>query len=845
MTRKQVSQTDENHKGSRKDVSNWSRNHKSLIDIRVITHNIRYATETPFKGEERWPIRCPRLCSELVFNSTSIPETFICLQEVLHSQLVDVQTSLNGSASGEWDYIGVGRDDGKQAGEYSPIFYRPSIFHVKKWRTVWLSETPEKPSKGWDAASIRIVTVGVFVHAKTGKLVLVMSTHFDNEGAKSRKESAKVILSLISSEAKLEDFSAVLLAGDFNSSPDDGAYQVMTAPESAMEDIGVSIPKERRYGNEMTFTSFGHVDNTPARIDFIFSRKSDRLHHATYAVLENRFDDGVYSSDHRAKSSTIPNKNHSPIFDDSEFSINLPPVLPPDTQKDLLALHRRHKEFFGEDGPPETRRIHDIEQDQAAASLIEQRRISLRDGEELLSSFRLMAPCFPFVQIPQNATVPSLSKSSPFLLMAILTSASIKDPPLYHQMDHEFRRVLSSKVIVEGQKSLDFLLGLLVYIACLAIDLGLDRELPNLSNFNAIRTEGLIENDEFTKAAKRAYLGCYYLSSAYCQGFGKPNNLRYSNVMDVHGESLLDDELLAPVHSMVRLRRLNEKITELHANKQLSDDPHLDSLNAELNVQIFTSELQQWRDSTPVEISSLPYMALAERFVDISIYSYELGFLRKPYRDHLRSQENKAPVIQSHLTNCLDASKRFFEYLLSLPEASLLGFTSAQWGLMVEATLVLSRLTFLMAANRGWDSNTTRTNIPLVMYLDCLCYRFQHLSSTKTSSEDDNHPKNPDVLYVFKMLLASVKKSYERRLGNIKPESFVVQHGKAAGVAMGHCPIMDPSLSVYLNSPKDSTYGGSFDLNEIASSEYPTSTTGLPLYHDLWATMTCNWAGEI
>ena len=330
--------------------------------------------------------------------------------------------------------------------------------------------------------------------------------------------------------------------------------------------------------------------------------------------------------------------------------------------------------------------------------------------------------------------------------------------------------------------------------------------------------------------------------------------------MDVYGESLMDEELLAPVYSMVRLRRLNEKITELHASKQLSDDPHLDSLNAELNVQIFTNELQQWRDSIPDEIRSLrtypttyimpvlthsvAYMALAERSVDLSIYSYELGFLRKPYRDHLRSQKDNAPLVQSHLTNCLDSSKRFFEYLLSLPEASLLGFTSVQWGLMVEATLVLSRLTFLMAANRGWDSNTTRTNIPLVMYLDCLCYRFQHLSSTKTSSEDVNHPRNPDVLYVFKMLLASVKTSYERRVANIKPESFVVQPGKIAGIAMGHCPIMDPSLSPYLNSPKDSTYGGSSDINQIGASEYQTSTTGMPLYHDLWATMTCNWARE-
>jgi endonuclease/exonuclease/phosphatase family metal-dependent hydrolase len=271
------------------------------LSIRVITHNIRYATEAPFKGEEHWPVRCPRLCSELVFNSTSIPETFICLQEVLHSQLVDISRSLNESTSrGEWQYIGVGRDDGKQAGEYSPIFYRPSILQLKGWRTVWLSETPEKPSKGWDAASIRIVTVGVFKHSPTGKDVLIMNTHFDDRGIRSREESAKIILGLIDSESKSKDFSAVLVAGDFNSPIDDAAYRVMTAPDSSMEDVGVQIPKERRYGNEMTFTSFGHVDNIPARIDFIFSRKSDRLHYGTYAVLANRFDDGVYLSDHRA-----------------------------------------------------------------------------------------------------------------------------------------------------------------------------------------------------------------------------------------------------------------------------------------------------------------------------------------------------------------------------------------------------------------------------------------------------------------------------------------------------------------------------------------------------------------
>lgn len=162
---------------------------------------------------------------------------------------------------------------------------------------------------------------------------------------------------------------------------------------------------------------------------------------------------------------------------------------------------------------------------------------------------------------------------------------------------------------------------------------------------------------------------------------------------------------------------------------------------------------------------------------------------------------------------------------------------------MVQAILVLSRLTFLMAANRGWDPDTTRTHIPLVMYLDCLCYRFQHLSSTKATDSSD-HPKNPDVLYVFKMLLGSVKKSYERRVGNIKPESFVVDHGKAVGAARGHCPINDPTLKSYMDSPEDSTYGGSYDLGSNAPLEYQTSMMPTPLYHDLWATMTCNWAGE-
>jgi hypothetical protein len=86
----------------------------------------------------------------------------IALQEVLHGQLVDILTTLNHDAPDKWRYIGVGRDDGKKAGEYSPIFYNTEIHELISWRYFWLSETPDRPGRGWDATSTRICTVGRF-----------------------------------------------------------------------------------------------------------------------------------------------------------------------------------------------------------------------------------------------------------------------------------------------------------------------------------------------------------------------------------------------------------------------------------------------------------------------------------------------------------------------------------------------------------------------------------------------------------------------------------------------------------------------------------------------------------
>ncbi|KAF2195471.1 hypothetical protein K469DRAFT_722697 [Zopfia rhizophila CBS 207.26] len=225
------------------------------IPIRLLSHNIRYATTSPFKGEKPWVDRRQLLLNELYFNTLYNPESFICLQEVLHQQLLDVMGGLN-KTSNDWDYIGVGRDDGKQAGEYSPLIYRPAVWKLESWKTVWLSETPDKPSKGWDAASVRILTVGIFQHQQSKKKVVGMCTHLDDQGEKSRTESAKLILNTISNVTYggNQDSLPVFLAGDLNSEPSGSAYQILTASSSSLQDINSLAPV--KYGHKNSFTGF-------------------------------------------------------------------------------------------------------------------------------------------------------------------------------------------------------------------------------------------------------------------------------------------------------------------------------------------------------------------------------------------------------------------------------------------------------------------------------------------------------------------------------------------------------------------------------------------------------------
>ncbi|KAM3499973.1 hypothetical protein MY10362_006815 [Beauveria mimosiformis] len=273
---------------------------QATIPLRLVSYNVRNANPFPVTGEQPWRVRGPKLVTQLRFLTEGRESAFLCLQECFQSQVQDVQARLGSG----WAHIGRGRDARASDGEFSPIFYRSDAWACTHSETRWLSETPDRPSRGWDAALNRIVTIGEFTHRARGTKVVVMSTHFDHIGVKARENSARLLLSIAREWSSGgggggEGLVAVLVGGDFNSTPDDGAYKVMVAEGSGMSDVAELVPPEERYGNHLTYTSFGEPGEWPQRIDFLFIQEPRAAKIKTFGVLANSFDDNVRISDHR------------------------------------------------------------------------------------------------------------------------------------------------------------------------------------------------------------------------------------------------------------------------------------------------------------------------------------------------------------------------------------------------------------------------------------------------------------------------------------------------------------------------------------------------------------------
>ncbi len=240
----------------------------TLVDL-----NLRY--DNPTDGENAW---CTRKKTTLPWLKNQHADLYF-FQEVLHHQYLDLQEQLRSYQS-----YGVGREDGQEKGEYSPIFFKSERFEMIESMTIWLSPTINTPSKGWDAACERIATVVVLKDKKDDQPLLCINTHWDHVGTVAQDNSADLISSLLYSLPS----SYQIVGGDFN----------VTAAHPGIQSLATQLHLLKNDDPRNTYHGFSEeVSSSIGAIDMVFSSDALKATKLEYFRLST---EGKLLSDHDA-----------------------------------------------------------------------------------------------------------------------------------------------------------------------------------------------------------------------------------------------------------------------------------------------------------------------------------------------------------------------------------------------------------------------------------------------------------------------------------------------------------------------------------------------------------------
>jgi endonuclease/exonuclease/phosphatase family metal-dependent hydrolase len=247
--------------------------------ITIGTYNIRY--DNPKDTGNLWVDRAPVVIELIRFHDFDIFGT----QEGLKNQLDDISNALP-----QYTRYGVGRNDGKDQGEHSAIYFRTDQFDLINKGDFWLSQTPDKPSLGWDAKCCNRICSWVYLRdKKSGKKFYFFNAHFDHQGIEARKESSKLILQRIKEIAGLEP---VIFTGDLNGAHTSEWYQTV-AGSGMLKDTYKEV--KHPYAVNASFNAFGKAKDRTEIIDHIFI--SSHFTVQKWGILTDTYH-GKFPSDH-------------------------------------------------------------------------------------------------------------------------------------------------------------------------------------------------------------------------------------------------------------------------------------------------------------------------------------------------------------------------------------------------------------------------------------------------------------------------------------------------------------------------------------------------------------------
>lgn len=245
------------------------------VTLDIMSFNIRYGTADD--GDNSWQYRNAQLI-ELIRESS--PD-LIGFQEVLKFQLDELMAALPG-----YSMIGISRE-GNWEDEFSAIFYKKSILSPRKTNTYWLSDTPEKPSKGWGNDIMRIVTWAEFKHIQSDRSFYLFNAHFDHISQPSRLKGAKQLIDRITHR---DHPHPVIITGDFNAGEDNEAINVIKS-------AGFTDAYRAKYPDETVVGTFNGFtgENEGDKIDYVFVNDHIEVLEAT---IDRSNINGRYPSDH-------------------------------------------------------------------------------------------------------------------------------------------------------------------------------------------------------------------------------------------------------------------------------------------------------------------------------------------------------------------------------------------------------------------------------------------------------------------------------------------------------------------------------------------------------------------
>lgn len=277
------------------------------LPLKVGSYNIRYDNSGDREAHNAWRDRLPIIASIINWEEADV----FGAQEVLVHQLKDMETALP-----DYAHYGVGRDDGKEAGEFAPVFYKKEKFKLLQSGDFWLSETPDEPSKGWDAALPRICSYVELEEKETGKRFWFFNLHMDHVGIKAREESSKLVVQKIK---EIAGSDPAFLTGDFNVDQKNEIYTILS--ESGILNDAFEKAKDKMAWNG-TFNAFDTALWTDSRIDHIFTTGDVKIE--KYAVLTETYrrilsEDEIKKGDFPEELSSQPAEvrlpsDHFPIF---------------------------------------------------------------------------------------------------------------------------------------------------------------------------------------------------------------------------------------------------------------------------------------------------------------------------------------------------------------------------------------------------------------------------------------------------------------------------------------------------------------------------------------------------